>query len=256
MNAIITGAGRNSGIGAQICRVFAEKGINLYFTTYDKYDLEVCGILEEEYEKTCSECINLGANVFWGIFDLSTSEGIRELFDDATMKLGHIDILINCLCYHVSDVFGQIKAEDLVKNFEVNTKAVFMLCQEFYVRFSGKEGSIVNLSSTQNIEPLPYEISYALSKASIPVMVNTLAQEMAKKNVNINAVNPGATEIGDSKDINLEDYRMANPFGRISSPQDAANIVWFLVSHEGHWITGQTINSEGGVYRGVLGREL
>ena len=84
-------------------------------------------------------------------------------------------------------------------------------------------------------------------------MVNTLAQEMAKKNININAVNPGPTEIGDKKDINLKYYKMINSFGRLSSPQDTANVALFLVSHEGHWITGQTINSEGGIFRGIPG---
>lgn len=253
MNAIITGAGRNTGIGAQICRSFAEKGINVYFTTYDKYDLEVCGIPARDYEITFAECQKAGVNVFFGIYDLTTSMGVKSLFDDATSKLGNIDILVNCLCYHTSDALGQIEAEILSKNLDVNTKAVFLLCQEFYLRFSGNEGSIINLSSTQNMEPLPHEISYALSKAAIPVLVNTLAQEMAKKNISINAVNPGPTEIGDKKDINLEYYKMVNPFGRLSSPQDTANIVLFLVSHEGHWITGQTINSEGGIYRGIPG---
>ena len=251
MNAIITGAGRNTGIGAQICRSFAEKGINLYFTTYDKYDLEVCNISQRDYELTIAECQKAGINVFFGIHDLSTTIGVKSLFDDATSNLGNIDILVNCLCYHSLDTFGQIEAETLSKNLNVNAKAVFLLCQEFYLRFSGNEGSIVNLSSTQNMEPLSHEISYALSKATVPVLVNTLAQEMARKNININAVNPGATEIGDKRDTNLEYYKMANPFGRVGCPIDVANIVLFLVSHEGHWITGQTINSEGGICRGI-----
>lgn len=251
MNAIITGAGRNKGIGAEICRSLADKGINLYFTTYDKYDINICDISAKEYEMTFTECKRAGVKVFFGIYDLTTLNGVKSLFDDAESKLGNIDILVNCLCYHVSDELGQIEENILSKNLEVNTLASFLLCQEFYLRFSGKEGSIVNLSSTQNIEPLPNEISYALSKAAIPVMVNTLSREMAKKNININAVNPGATEIEDGKDINLEYYKKLNPFGRLSTPQDAANIVVFLVSHEGHWITGQTINSEGGIYRGI-----
>lgn len=253
MNAIITGAGRNTGIGAQICRSFAEKGINLYFTTYDKYDTEICGISPKDYEKTYAACKKSGVDVFFGIYDLTTSMGVKALFDDAISKLGNIDILVNCLCYHITDSFGQIEAEALSSNFDVNAKSVFLLSQEFYLRFTGSEGSIVNLSSTQNIEPLPNEISYALSKASIPVLVNTLAQEMARKNVNINAVNPGPTDVGDKKDNNLKYYKMINSFGRISSPQDTANIVLFLVSREGHWITGQTINSEGGLYRGMPG---
>ena len=116
MNAIIKGAGRNTGIGAQICRSFAEKGINLYFTTYDEYDLEVCGISEEDYKITFVECQNKGVNVFFGIYDLTTLTGVKSLYDDAISKLGNIDILVNCLCYHVSDTIGQVEAEILSKN--------------------------------------------------------------------------------------------------------------------------------------------
>ena len=133
----------------------------------------------------------------------------------------------------------------------VNAIAVFLLCKEFYSRYIGNSGRIINLSSTQSLEPLSTEIAYAISKATIPVIVSTLAPIMATKGITINAVNPGATEIGDINDRNISIYQHLNQFGRLGTPEDAANIVCFLVGDEGKWITGQTINSEGALFRGI-----
>jgi len=126
-----------------------------------------------------------------------------------------------------------------------------LLCKEFYAQSSGDVQSIVCLSSTQNMEALTQEVSYAISKASVPIIVSTLAPVMAKKRITINAVNPGATEIGDKTKNNIGVNIEENIFGRLGLPQDTANIVSFLVSDEGRWITGQTINSEGGLFRGI-----
>lgn len=95
------------------------------------------------------------------------------------------------------------------------------------------------------------EISYAISKATVPVIVSTLAPIMATKGITINAINPGATEIGDLSDRNINLYQQGNYFKRLGTPKDAANLVCFLISNEGQWITGQTINSEGGIFRGI-----
>ena len=250
-NAIITGAGRHNGIGAQICRVLAKKGVNVYFTSYDKYDTTVGGITVSDYQRTLHECLSEGVKVFFSIYDLTKKAGVLSLFDDAITKLGSVDILINCLCYHQFDSIIEVSESHVEANLNVNAKAVLLLCQEFYNRFSGRNGRIINFSSTQNLEPLPTEIAYAISKATVPVIVSTLAPIMAIKGITINAVNPGATEIGDTFDRNIDLYQEYNLFGRLGSPEDAANIVCFLVGDEGKWITGQTINSEGGLFRGI-----
>ena len=156
------------------------------------------------------------------------------------------------MCFHRIDSITEASESHVEGNLGVNAKAVFLLCQEFYKRFSGINGRIVNFSSTQNLEPLPTEIAYAISKATVPVIVFTLATIMATKGITINAVNSGATEIGDAFDRNISLYQEFNKLGRLGSPEDAANIVCFLVSEEGKWITGQIINSEGGLFRGIM----
>lgn len=252
MNIIITGAGRNKGIGAEVCRYLSESGNNIYFTSYDQYDSSIGGISPVEYELTEKECRKYGNKVYFGIYDLSSSEGINALYDDAGQKLGSIDGLVNCLCFHANDTLGSIREEDLDANYQVNTKAIFLLCQEFFNRFSSKWGSIVNLSSMQHLQPLYDEVSYAITKAAVPIVSSTLALQMAEKNISINSVNPGATDTGIEEAIGFfAQCREANPFGRVGKPRDVANIVGFLLSDKGHWITGQTIDSEGAIYRGI-----
>jgi len=250
-NAIITGAGRNAGIGAEVCRTLARKGINIYFTSFDQYDASIGGFDASDYNKTLQECLSLGIKASFRSFDLSMLENICSLFDEAIDTLGSIDILINCLCYHTFDSINIIDDSLLNANMSINANSVFHLCQEFYRRHEGANGRIVNLSSTQNLEPLTSEISYAISKAVVPAIVYTLAPIMASKGITINAVNPGATEVGDPSDKNIRFYRDCNQFGRLGNTKDAANIICFLASEQGIWITGQTINSEGGIYRGL-----
>ena len=251
MNAIITGAGRNKGIGAQICRSLAQKGINIYFTTFNEYDSKIANIKDSEYQQTLEECRALGVDAHYRIFDLSKKSNVIDLFDNAITKLGSVEILINCLCYHNFDSLTEISESQLEANLAVNSKSIFLLCQEFYKRFNGKIGRIVNFSSTQNLEPLSTEIAYAISKATVPIIVSTLAPIMASKGITINAINPGATETGNSFDRNINLYKEFNQFGRLGIPEDSANVVCFLISDEGKWITGQTINSEGGLFRGI-----
>lgn len=251
-NAIVTGAGRNAGIGAEVCRTLAKNGINVYFTSYDYYDMNVADIPQEDYKETLNRCKEYGVNAFFAIYNLTKNNEIVRLFDEAESKMGNVDILVNCSCYHIHDNILKVSEALLDDNFSINAKSVMLLCREFYLRFLGKEGRIINFSSTQNLEALTTEISYAISKASVPIIVSTLAPIMATKGITINAVNPGATDVGDIHDNNIHEYLESNKFSRLGLPSDAANLVQFLVSDAGKWITGQTINSEGAVCRGLL----
>lgn len=251
MNAIITGAGRSLGIGAKIACVLAEMGTNVYLTSFDTYDVSIGQFSATEYLQTVGKCREYGVKVYYSNYDLTSQNNISALFDDANNKLGPINILINNLCYHVIDSFGKIDEESLSLALNVNIKATLLLCQEFYRRHNGNSGRIINLASTQNLEPLTHEIVYAVSKASIPVITSTLAPIMATKGITINGVNPGATDTGGLKNNLFDNYRKCNGFGRMGTTSDVANLVRFLVSDDGKWITGQTINSEGALFRGI-----
>ena len=106
--------------------------------------------------------------------------------------------------------------------------------------------AIKNMTSGQTLGPMPNEISYALSKGALKEIVKSLAHDLANKNITVNAINPGLTNTGylDGHDLS-EWIETSFPFGRLSDPQDTANLITFLLSDKGSWITGQIINSEG-----------
>lgn len=248
LNAIITGAGRETGIAAAIALAFSKIGINVFLTSCGVQDVEdhiVASIAEAQTAQECitNKCKGNGVKATFRDYDLRDAEKASILFDDAISFLGDIDILVTCHCLHIVDSFGSINPAVVRSCFSINAESTFLLCQEYYRRFSGKHGSIVLLSSTQSVERLSGEISYAISKASVPIIVSTLAPLMAKKGITINAVNPGPTDTQDG--ANLKPFIENNAFGRVGLPEDAANLVCFLVSENGRWITGQTINSEG-----------
>lgn len=250
-NAIVTGAGRHKGIGAEVCRSLAKNGYNVFFTSFDEYDYQIANITKNDYIMTMNECLNYGVKVFYESYDLRYYDNIKQLFKEANNKLGTIDVLVNCACYHVFDKLETISEQLIDTNLEVNSKTTLLLCKEFYLNYRGQSGRIINLSSTQNLESLTSEISYAISKASVPIITTTLYPIMAEKGITINAVNPGATDVDDINDNNIELYKKNNSFGRLGTPKDAANIICFLISDKGKWITGQTINSEGALWRGL-----
>lgn len=106
------------------------------------------------------------------------------------------------------------------------------------------------MTSGQSLGPMPNEISYALSKGALVEIVKSLAHDLANKNITVNAINPGVTNTGYLDEYDLQDWIDSNfPFGRLSMPQDTANLIAFLLSDRGSWITGQIINSEGGFIR-------
>ena len=248
MNAIITGVGRKNGIGAAIAYALSKNGINVFLTSCSIHDVNshIADSKEgaiTQYGEIVNACKGYGVNAEFRDYDLQEHKNISSLFDDANGTVGEIDILITCHCIHKADSFGLISPTDVKANFAVNAEANLLLCQEFYKRFSGEQGSIVLFSSTQALERLTGEISYAISKASVPTIVSTLAPIMAEKGITINAVNPGPTDTQDG--AYLKPFIENNAFGRVGLPVDAANLVGFLVSENGRWITGQTINSEG-----------
>jgi 3-oxoacyl-[acyl-carrier protein] reductase len=134
----------------------------------------------------------------------------------------------------------------LDKNYYLNVRATTLLCKEFLANYSSKNGRIVLLSSMQDKEPLTSEVAYAITKASVPIIAMTLAPVLDLKGITINAINPGPTDIG-LPNANDKNYFKNSTWGRLGTPTDTANIVSFLVSEEGKWINGQTINSYEGL---------
>ena len=164
--------------------------------------------------------------------------------------MGFAAILVNNATYSTQTSIGDITAEELDKHYVVNFKVPTLLTAEFVRRFRGqKNGRIINLTSGQTLSFMSNEIAYAATKGAIETLTRTISQEIAKKGITINAVNPGLTDTGWLDEKQEKMYGERFPMGRLGQPQDIAKLVCFLASKNAEWITGQIIHSEGGFVR-------
>ncbi|WP_203287378.1 SDR family oxidoreductase [Metabacillus sp. cB07] len=249
--AIVTGASRQSGIGAAICLELAEAGIDIFFTYYRPYDSEQpWGSLEEDIEKLEESIFQKGVRCASMELDLTDAASFSMLFDEAERTLGEAAILINNAAYSVFSDAETLTSAILDRHYLLNVRAPIMLSTEFARRFTrGRGGRVITLTSGQSLGPMPGELAYAATKACIPDMTKTLAAEIGHKGITVNAVNPGPTDTGWMTDEIKASLLLKFPAGRIGKPQDAARLIAFLASEQSEWVTGQTIHSEGGFIR-------
>ena len=149
-------------------------------------------------------------------------------------------------------VLGDITAAELDASWAVNARASLLLVQAFAARRDDTRpgGRVVLFTSGQHLgNGMPDELSYAVSKGAVHQMTRSLADALADRRITVNCVNPGPTDTGWATPELDEFVCRAMPFGRWGAPDDAANLVAFLLSPEGGCITGQVIDSEGGFRR-------
>ncbi|WP_026690295.1 SDR family oxidoreductase [Alteribacter aurantiacus] len=247
--AIVTGASRTRGLGAGICKKLGEKGVDVLFTYWGEYDREMPYGEDVDGPEALKRDIRAMGRQCEGIeVNLSDPSAVEKVFHEAITKFGRApDILINNAAVSVNDTIESISTETLDRHYEINVRAMTLLVQAFVRHFDKKEGGrIVNITTGWSQGPMPEELSYVLTKSTSETIVFTLQSVLAKKGITINAVNPGPTDTGWMSDEVKKGLGPLFPQGRIGTPEDAANLIAFLVSEEAKWVTGQVIHSEGG----------
>jgi 3-oxoacyl-[acyl-carrier protein] reductase len=247
--ALVTGAGRSIGIGAATCRALAARGADVVFSYWTPYDREEHGSGEGEPKALLEELRGMGARAAAVEVDLSRPEAPERLLNEATGLLGPLTILVNNAAYSTRDGFEGVDAATLDAHYAVNVRATALLSADFARRYEGDAGRIINLTSGQALGPMLGELSYAATKGAVEALTVTLAAEVGRKNITVNAVNPGPTDTGWMSDALREALAVKFPGGRVGKPEDAARLVAFLAGDEAAWITGQIIHSEGGFLR-------
>ena len=112
----------------------------------------------------------------------------------------------------------------------------------------GKSGRIINVVSLSGLKGLPGQANYSAAKAGIIGATKALAQEVAKKNVTVNAVAPGFIRSDMTKDLDETQLKVMIPMNRFGTPEEVAGVVGFLASDEASYVTGAVINVNGGLY--------
>jgi len=238
--ALITGASR--GIGKGIAVEFAKQGANVAFTF--NASVEAAQELEKELESYGIKAKGYQSNA--AKFD-AAQDLVKEVLND----FGSLQILINNAGITKDNLLMRISEEDFDKVIEVNLKSVFNLTKAVIrPMMKQREGSIINMSSVVGVKGNAGQTNYAASKAGILGFTKSVALELGSRNIRCNAIAPGfiETEMTAKLDQNtVDEWRKAIPLKRGGSPKDVANACIFLASDLSGYITGQTLNVDGGM---------
>ena len=238
--ALITGGAK--GIGKAIAKKFAKNGYDLILNyVSDKTDLE--GI-QNEFKEYGVEVLLEKANV-------SNYEQCENMVKAAIEKFGRIDTLINNAGVTKDNLLMRMKEEDFDKVISINLKGTFNMTKLVTPYMMKKrEGRIVSISSVVGVVGNAGQSNYAASKAGIIGFTKSVAKELASRNILANCVAPGfiATDMTSVlSDKVKESINAQIPLKRMGTADEIANAVYFLGGEENTYITGQTLNIDGGM---------
>ncbi|WP_066218050.1 3-oxoacyl-[acyl-carrier-protein] reductase [Formosa haliotis] len=238
--AIITGASR--GIGKGIAQVFAQHGANVAFTYSSS--VEAANALEAELQ-------GLGIKAKGYQSNAANFSEAQTLADDVVKEFGSIDILVNNAGITKDNLLMRISEEDFDSVIEVNLKSVFNMTKAVQrTMLKQRKGSIINMSSVVGVKGNAGQTNYAASKAGIIGFSKSVALELGSRNIRSNVVAPGfiETEMTAKLDENtVKGWRDGIPLKRGGTPSDVANVCVFLASDMSAYVTGQTLNVDGGM---------
>ncbi len=236
--AIITGGAR--GIGFAIAKRYAEEG-----ATPVLFDL-----LADQLETAVQELANLGYDAEGHVVNVTDEEAVEQAMKEVHEEFGHIDILVNNAGVTRDQLIMKMKDSDWDFVMNVNLKGTF-ICTKKAVRYMLKQkaGSIINMASVIGLMGNIGQANYAASKGGVIALTKSTAKEVAKRGIRANAIAPGFIETDMTRlpeDV-IKQYAEVIPMSRMGQPVDVANLCVFLASEEASYITGQTIQVDGGL---------
>ena len=237
--AVVTGGTR--GIGNAIVKKFLENGAKVII--FGSKEESVNKAIEELKKENNSYIVD-GA---WP--KLESLESVQNIFDDIVSKYGKIDILVNNAGISAMDKIYDYKEEEFDKIMDLNVKSVFN-CSRAVVKYMKENGGgvILNTSSMVSIYGQPSGCGYPASKFAVNGLTKSLARELGKDNIRVNAVAPGVTLTDMMKNVPesvIEPIIKGIPLGRIGTPEDIANAFLFLASDMASYITGVVLSVDG-----------
>lgn len=246
--ALITGSTR--GIGKEFALGFAREGADVIV---HGRNLEKAKAVAEEVKSLGVKSIAIGA-------DVSLSQDVTRMVEEAIQSLGRIDILVNNAGVNPFILEAEkIKEEGWDQVIDVNLKGVFLCCQAVGKKMIEQGGGkIINISSVGGFLGEQGFLPYSVSKAGVMMLTRVLAYEWSKYDVTVNAIAPGFIAGGMNtpilnKEILVSGLTQQVPLKRLGKPEEIVQVALFLASEDSSYINGTTIVADGGMtgYRPV-----
>ena len=238
--AFVTGASRGIGRACALALSAAGEKVVLAARQVDKLD-EVAGEIRAR-----------GGEAFVVAIDLASQDSIKEAFAKASKEFGRIDILVNNAGLTRDGLALRMKREDWDAVINTNLSGSFFCIQQVMSGMVRERwGRIINITSVVGESGNPGQANYVASKAGLIGLTKSLAQELASRNITVNAVAPGFVET--DMTAGLSDELKAKitesvPLKRIGKPEEIAAAVKFLASDEASYITGHVLDVNGGMF--------
>jgi 3-oxoacyl-[acyl-carrier protein] reductase len=238
--ALVTGG--SGSVGQATVRVLAREGCRIAFTYH-----QGCEPAEELQNELCTG----GASVRAFPLDVVDAGAVNRLAKTIEEEIGPVDILVNNAGIAQIMPFAMIEEEDWDKTMDVNVKGTFFVTKAFArAMIRRKSGSIVNVGSLAGMRMLEVPMHYATAKSALIGFTLSLARELGRYAIRVNAVVPGMLTDGVSRNIpakQREDYNQHCALSRAGTPEEVAEVVAFLASPRSSYINGQAILIDGGI---------
>ena len=239
--ALVTGGSR--GIGRECALRLAREGYNVYITYVSK---------PQQARETCTEIEDLGVQAASFELDVGDQEAIVDFFKKEIKDRVDLQVLVNNAGLTQDGLLVRMKPEQWEKVIRVNLTGSFICLQQAAkIMMRNRRGRIINLSSVTAQTGNPGQANYTSAKAGLIGLTKTAAQELAPRNITVNAVAPGFidTDMTDKLPVDVRDrFLQMIPLQRFGTPRDVAECVAFLASGEAGYITGQVLGINGGLY--------
>ena len=237
--ALVTGGSR--GIGRATCLRLSAMGLHVIINYLSNAD---------EASKTLSLITEAGGSGELLPFDVSNREATEKALEGwiAAHPGEYIQVLVNNAGIRKDNLIMWMKPEEWDSVLSTNLDSFFnvtrVLVREMLVK---KYGRIINVVSVSGITGLPGQTNYSAAKAGVIGATKALSQEVARRNVTVNAVAPGFISTDMVSDLKEEDYKKIIPMKRFGKPEEVADLIGFVASENASYISGQVISINGGL---------
>ena len=238
--ALVTGASR--GIGRAIALALAAEGADIAVNYAGN---------QAAAEAVAAEIEAMGRKALIIQADISSNEAATAMVEHVAKELGRVDILVNNAGITRDGLLMRMKEADWDAVLTTNLKGVFN-CTKAAIKYMMKQkaGHIVNISSVVGVNGNAGQANYAAAKAGVIGFTKATAKELAARGITVNAVAPGFIQTDMTAVLNekqVEAMQATIPLKRLGEPEDIAKAVVFLASDDANYITGQTLNVDGGM---------